>query len=244
MNCIRIAMWSGPRNLSTAMMRAFENRHDTVVTDEPFYAHYLYKTKIDHPGREEIIASQSTDWKEVADMCTGEIPDNKPVWYQKHMAQHNLEGCDLSWINSVTNCFLIRDPKHVIASYGKRFPVENERLLGFKQQSELLKKVEDATGEIPPILDAKDILINPDKMLKKLCKKIGIEFSEKMLNWPAGKRKSDGMWAPYWYNRVEESTGFNPYSEKEAYLDNQLIPMYNRCMEHYNHLFIKRINNE
>ena len=92
MKGIRIAMWSGPRNLSTAMMRAFENRHDTVVADEPFYAHYLYKTEIDHPGKEEIIASQSTDWAEVADMCTGEIPDSKPIWYQKQMAQHNLEG--------------------------------------------------------------------------------------------------------------------------------------------------------
>ena len=135
MNGIRIAMWSGPRNLSTAMMRAFENRHDTVVADEPFYAHYLYKTEIDHPGKEEIIASQSTDWAEVADMCTGEIPNRKPIWYQKQMAQHNLEGCDLSWIKGVTNCFLIRNPKQVIASYGKRFPVGNEGLLVFEQQS-------------------------------------------------------------------------------------------------------------
>jgi hypothetical protein len=160
------------------------------------------------------------------------------------MAQHNLEGCDLSWIKGVTNCFLIRDPKQVIASYGKRFPVENERLLGFEQQSELLKRVEDLTGETPPILDAKDILINPEMMLKKLCIRIGIEFSERMLNWPAGKRDSDGMWAPYWYNRVEESTGFNPYLEKEVYLDDELIPMYTRSMEHYNLLFNKRINNE
>ena len=122
MSGIRIAMWSGPRNLSTAMMRSFENRHDTVVADEPFYAHYLYKTKIDHPGKEEIIASQSTDWAEVANMCTGDIPDGKPVWYQKQMAQHNLKGCDLvfflreaplysvgvSWIVCVFVCLFVR----------------------------------------------------------------------------------------------------------------------------------------
>ena len=121
MNGIRIAMWSGPRNISTAMMRSFENRSDTVIIDEPFYAHYLDKTGLDHPGKDEVLASQSIDWHDVAKMCTGKIPDDKPIWYQKHMAQHNLEGCDLSWIKDVTNCFLIRDPKYVIASYGNGF---------------------------------------------------------------------------------------------------------------------------
>ncbi len=116
MNEVRIAMWSGPRNLSTAMMRSFENRHDTAVLDEPFYAHYLFKTGLDHPGRAAVLASQSTEWDEVAQMCTGQIPGEKPVWYQKHMAQHNLEGCDLSWIKDVKNCLLIRNPKYVIAS--------------------------------------------------------------------------------------------------------------------------------
>ena len=244
MKNVRIAMWSGPRNISTAMMRAFENRPDTIVSDEPFYAHYLYKTGLEHPGKEEIIASQSTDWNEVACTCIGDIPDSKPIWYQKHMAQHNLEGCDLFWITRVTNCFLIRDPKQVIASYGKRFPVENERLLGFVQQAELLKMVEDSAGETPPILDSKDILMDPEGMLKKLCNRIGIEFSDKMLNWPAGKRDSDGVWAPHWYNRVEESTGFKPYSEKEIELDDTLIPIYEKCMVHYETLWKKRIRND
>ena len=244
MNSIRIAMWSGPRNISTAMMRSFENRPDTVVTDEPFYAHYLDKTGLDHPGKDDVLASQSTNWNEVVEMCIGDIPGEKPIWYQKHMGQHNLERCDLSWIKDVTNCFLIRDPKQVIASYGRRFPVENERLLGFVQQVELLKMVEDATGEAPPILDSKDILMNPEGMLKKLCKRIGISFTEKMLNWPVGKRDSDGVWAPHWYNRVEASTDFKPYKEKEIKLDDELMPIYNRCLEHYNLLYEKRIRND
>ena len=242
MNKIRIAMWSGPRNISTAMMRSFENRPDTVVSDEPFYAHYLDKTGLEHPGKDDVLASQSTDWYEVATMCSGEIPDGKPIWYQKHMAQHNLEGCDLSWIENVKNCFLIRNPKYVIASYGKRFPVENERLLGFVQQSELLNMIENATGKTPPILDSKDILMNPIGILSKFCEIIGIPFMDHMLNWPAGKRDSDGVWAPHWYNRVEESTGFKPYSEKEIELDDSLKPIYEKCLFHYNQLWEKRIS--
>lgn len=237
----RIAMWSGPRNISTAMMRSFENRPDTTVTDEPFYAHYLDKTGLDHPGKEDVLMSQSTAWDEVSDMCTGEIPEEKPIWYQKHMAQHNLEGCDLKWVLEMTNCFLIRNPKFVIASYGKRFPVENERLLGFVQQSELLKIIEDASGETPPILDSKDILMNPKGILKKLCERINIPFSESMLKWPAGKRDSDGVWAPHWYNRVEESTGFKPYDEKHVELNDALKPIYEKCKIHYDELWAKRL---
>ena len=161
---IRIAMWSGPRNISTALMRSFENRPDTAVIDEPFYAHYLHKTGLEHPGRDKVLVSQSINWDEVADMLVGPIPEEKPIWYQKHMAQHNLEDCDLSWTRNVTNCFLIRNPKEVILSYGKHFPIKNELLLGFIQQMDLFKYILDQTGVIPPVLDAKDILIDP-----KLC---------------------------------------------------------------------------
>ena len=241
MNGIRIAMWSGPRNISTALMRSFENRSDTVVIDEPFYAHYLDKTGIDHPGKGKILLSQSTNWNTVAKMCIGEIPNNKAIWYQKHMAQHNLDGCDLSWIKNTINCFLIRDPKFVIASYGKNFPITDERLLGFIQQIELLKMIEDTTGETPPILDAKDILIDPEGMLKKLCKRIAIPFSLKMLKWPSGGRNSDGVWAPYWYSHVERSTGFKPYVENNIVLDDSLISIYEKCYIHYKILWGKRI---
>jgi hypothetical protein len=188
-----------------------------------------------------VLASQSTEWDEVAQMCTGQIPREKPVWYQKHMAQHNLEGCDLGWIKDVRNCLLIRDPKYVIDSYRKRFPVENERLLGYLQQIEILSILEKQTGKTPPILDAKDILQHPESMLKQLCNRFRIDFSDRMLSWPAGKRDSDGVWAPHWYSRVEQSTGFMPYQEKEIQLNDDLIPIYKKCMVHYNTLYKKRL---
>jgi hypothetical protein len=236
-----IAMWSGPRNLSTAMMRAFENRNDTEVLDEPFYAHYLSATGLDHPGRDMIIDSQSTDWNEVVDMCTNSDLQERPIWYQKHMAQHNLEGFDISWVKDVTNCLLIRDPKYVIASYGKKFPIEDERLLGYIQQTEIIEFLEKENGMVPPIIDADDILRDPEIMLKKLCQKIGIDFSLTMLSWPKGPRESDGIWAPYWYEGVQDSTGFQPYAYREVILDDDLIEIYDNCMNYYDAIHQKRI---
>jgi len=234
---IRIAMWSGPRNISTAMMRSFENRPDTVVIDEPFYAHYLDKTGLEHPGRDKVLASQNTDWNEVATMLLGPIPEGQLVWYQKHMAQHNLEGCNLSWTRNVNNCFLIRDPEEVIHSYGKRFHIENELLLGFVQQAELFRDILDQTGIASPVLDAKDILTNPQNILEKLCAVIGIDFTKDMLSWPAGPRESDGIWAPYWYDRVEASTGFNPYRKKEIMIPENQQYLLEKCYPAYEYLF-------
>ena len=236
-----VAMWSGPRNLSTAMMRAFENRNDTEVLDEPFYAHYLSATGLDHPGRDMIIDSQSTDWNEVVDMCTNSDLQERPIWYQKHMAQHNLEGFDISWVKDVTNCLLIRDPKYVIASYGKKFPIEDERLLGYIQQTEIIEFLEKENGMVPPIIDADDILRDPEIMLKKLCQKIGIDFSLTMVSWPKGPRESDGIWAPYWYEGVQDSTGFQPYAYREVILDDDLIEIYDNCMNYYDAIHQKRI---
>ena len=234
-------MWSGPRNLSTAMMRAFENRNDTEVLDEPFYAHYLSATGLNHPGKDMIIDSQSTDWNEVVDMCTNSDLQERPIWYQKHMAQHNLEGFDISWVKDVTNCLLIRDPKYVIASYGKKFPIEDERLLGYVQQTEIIEFLEKENGMVPPIIDADDILRDPEIMLKKLCQKIGIDFSLTMLSWPKGPRESDGIWAPYWYEGVQDSTGFQPYAYREIILDDDLIEIYDNCMNYYDAIHQKRI---
>jgi len=234
---IRIAMWSGPRNISTAMMRSFENRPDTVVIDEPFYAHYLDKTGLEHPGRDKVLASQNTDWNEVATMLLGPIPEGQLVWYQKHMAQHNLEGCNLSWTRNVNNCFLIRDPEEVIHSYGKRFHIENELLLGFVQQAELFRDILDQTGIASPVLDAKDILTNPQNILEKLCAVIGIDFTKDMLSWPAGPRESDGVWAPYWYDRVEASTGFNPYRKKGIMIPENQQNLLEKCCPAYEYLF-------
>ena len=236
-----IAMWSGPRNLSTAMMRSFENREDTVVLDEPFYAHYLKKTDIQHPGREAVLRSQSANWHKVVELCSGPIPNGSSIWYQKHMAQHNLSGCDITWISGVKNCVLIRDPKYVIPSYGKQFSVTNERLLGYIQQIEIIEYIEQKHGKTPPIIDATDILKDPEDLLRKLCFEIEIEFSPRMLSWPKGGRETDGVWAPCWYSSVYESTGFKPYMEKEIKIDENLITIYNNCMEHYKKMYEKRI---
>ena len=241
MNKIIIAMWSGPRNLSTAMMRAFENREDTEVLDEPFYAHYLKTTGLNHPGRDMIINSQMTNWDEVVAKCTRSNPHGKPIWYQKHMAQHNLEGFDISWVKEVQNCLLIRDPKYVIASYSEKFPFKDERLLGYVQQIEILEYIEKENGKTPPIIDADDLLQFPEFILKELCEQIGIDFSLSMLSWPKGPRDSDGVWAPYWYEKVQRSTGFQSHVEREIVLDEDLNEIYEKCMGHYEVIHEKRI---
>ena len=181
-------MWAGPRNLSSALMRSFEYRTDTAVIDEPFYAHFLKQTNLNHPGRNEIISTLDSNWDNIVLKITGPIPHNKSIWYQKHMAQHNLDGCDLNWIKSFHNCILIRDPKYVIPSYNKEYSLSDEKLLGYCQQLNLIRILEDEEGITPPIFDATDILEKPDQALKKICISVGIRFSQKMLKWPKGKR--------------------------------------------------------
>ena len=241
MNNRYIAMWSGPRNISTAMMRSFESRDDTVVIDEPFYAHFLHKTKFEHPGKKEILLSQDCNWDRVVDMITGPIPDDKAIWYQKHMAQHNLDGCNLEWIKKFNNCFLIRNPKYVIHSYSKEYIILNERQLGYIQQQKLIKKIEESTGETPPIFDADDILKNPKAMLEKICKSVGISFSKKMLKWDKGGRNSDGVWSKYWYKNVINTTGFKPYQKKKIKLEKEVLSLYEKCMVYYNIMYDKRL---
>ena len=238
---LRIAMWSGPRNISTALMRSFENRSDSFVTDEPFYAYFLKESGEDHPGREEIIQSQSSDWETVASELIGSIPQGKTIWYQKHMAHHILDYSNLDWINSVFNCFLIRDPKEVICSYVKRFKLIDHKQLGFNQQLRIFKKIKRKTGETPVVINAKDVLEHPEKILKKLCKILKIEFSKSMLNWPSGKRATDGIWAPYWYSEVEKTTGFQPYSYQNTKLDPNYRIIYDQCMIDYEVLFNQRV---
>ena len=232
----RIAMWSGPRNISTALMRSFGNRPDTVVLDEPFYAHYLYTTGINHPGKDEILATQKTNLKEIVDNITGSVPDNKFIWYQKHMAQHIFPDHDLSWAKKMTNCFLIRRPEEVIASYNNIFTIDNELLLGFKQQAELFKYILKNTGEVPIVINSKNILKNPRNALEKLCSKLNIDFSNSMLKWPSGVRKSDGVWAKYWYKSVINSTEFAKYKEKEIKIDSKMKAILNLCRPDYEYL--------
>ena len=207
---VRIAMWSGPRNISTAMMRSFENRSDTVVVDEPFYAAFLAETGADHPMRDEVLASQPTRWRDVANALSGPTPTGAAVWYQKHMTHHMLPDFGLDWANDCRNAFLIRAPEAVLASYTLKR--ENVTLadIGVERQRELFERECDRIGAAPPVIDSADVLADPRAILGKLCAAIGIEFSDRMLNWPAGKRESDGVWAPVWYEAVERSTEFGP----------------------------------
>tara|TARA_B100001564_G_C20454635_1_gene585104 strand:+ start:83 stop:814 length:732 start_codon:yes stop_codon:yes gene_type:complete len=236
-----IAMWSGPRNLSTALMRSFENRIDTIVIDEPFYAHFLKQTNLNHPGRDEIISTQDSNWDSIVKRITGPIPQNKSIWYQKHMAQHNLEGCDITWIKNFQNCILIRDPKYVIPSYNKEYSLLDEKLLGYSQQLDLIRILENEEGITPPIFDATDILKKPEQALKKICISVGISFSKNMLKWPKGKRKTDGIWAKYWYQNVENSSGFKPFQKKKIIIDKELTPLYDKCLKGYSSMYEKRI---
>ncbi len=233
---LRIAMWSGPRNISTAMMRAWENRGDTAVIDEPFYAHYLQATGVNHPGREEVLKSQSTDAAEVAAMLIGPIPNGKPIWYQKHMTQHMLTHMPLDWLEQVTNCFLIRDPESVVASFTIQRPDAVAWELGFEQQARLFDHVCDKLGHAPPVIDADDVLKNPRSVLSALCARLGIPFTDRMLHWPPGPRDSDGVWAPHWYAAVERSTGFGPYRPRRITLTDFQRKLVDECRRYYEKL--------
>lgn len=211
---IRIAMWSGPRNISTAMMRAFENRPDTAVVDEPFYACYLAATGADHPMRDEVLASQSQDWRAVAAAMTGSVPGGRAVFYQKHMTHHMLSRFGLDWTAQCRNAFLVRDPERVLASYAKVRGDASLEDIGISQQAALFDAVCDRLGRAPPVVDGADVLADPRGMLGSLCVSLGIPFSEQMLRWPAGRRASDGVWAPAWYAAVEASIGFAPPSDE------------------------------
>ncbi|WP_288938685.1 HAD family hydrolase [uncultured Roseovarius sp.] len=204
---MRIAMWSGPRNLSTAMMYSFGARPDFAVVDEPFYAAYLALTGLDHPMGDAIIASQPTDPAQVVDQLLGPIPDDKPHFYQKHMSQHMIPGIPRDWITDVVNVFLIRHPARVAASFSAKY--ENPTLpeIGFTQQVDLYDQL-NAAGARPVVIDSHDIREDPETMLRRLCDVIGLEWDPAMLSWPAGGHKSDGVWAAHWYGSVHASTGF------------------------------------
>jgi len=211
---LRIAMWSGPRNISTALMRAFENRGDCVVWDEPLYGYYLHATGLDHPGAAEVIADQGTDSDAIIARCIGPIPEGKTLFYQKHMTLHLLPQLDRTWLAALQNCFLIREPEAVIASYAAVRGDLTLADIGFVQQAELFDDVCRISGHTPLVIDSRDFLLDPRKMLEALCDRLAIDFSEDMLHWPAGARASDGVWARYWYDSVWKSTGFAAYRDR------------------------------
>ena len=232
---VRVAMWSGPRNLSTALLRSFGARADTVVVDEPLYAYYLAATGLNHPGRDEVLASQPTRWPDVAAQLTGPLPEGRSVSYQKHMTHHLLPDVGRDWIGRLSNAYLIRDPAHVATSYAKVRSTPVLADLGYAQQAEIF----DRFGG--PVLDAADLLRDPAGVLERLCSALGIGFDPAMLAWPPGRRDTDGVWARYWYAAVEASTGFAPYDPRPADVPPHLRSLVEEARPYYEALAAHRI---
>ncbi len=237
MDQIRIAMWSGPRNISTTMMRSFSSRSDTFVSDEPFYACYLQRTGLQHPGREEILRSCKRDYHSIINDITSQIPAGKKVWYQKHMAHHLEPGDSLDWTQGLMNCLLIRTPAEVISSFSKKNELNDESELGYLQQIQLYRY---HNNELP-VVDAQDILQDPSGILSNLCAKCGIPFEKGMLSWVEGPHPADGIWGKYWYDQLWSTTGFKPYVQKEVTVPSALSTMVDRCMPLYEELYQARI---
>jgi len=232
-NPLRLAVWSGPRNLSTAFMRSWGNRDDTFVCDEPLYAHYLVKTGRPHPMAAEVIASQQQDWRKVTEWLTGPVPQGKAVFFQKHMSHHLLPEIGRDWLPLLTHVFLIRHPREVLPSLDAKFEQAALPDTGYAQQVEIFNHVRRQNGAISSVVDAGDLLRDPRGLLIRLCAVLGLPFQEAMLHWPAGRRESDGVWARHWYHAVEDSTGFQPYAPKLKPLPDHLRGLYDQCLPFY-----------
>ena len=237
----RIAMWSGPRNLSTAMMRSFGNRADTFVSDEPYYGAFLKASGADHPMRETVIAAMDCDWGRVARTLSGPAPDGSPIWYQKHMWHHMVGPVGYADFAGFTHAFLIRDPARMIASYLRKREAAAFEDFGLDRQAEFFEREADRLGRAPPVVDANDILRDPEGTLAALCGRLGIARDPAMLAWPAGPRVTDGPWAPHWYAAVEASTGFGPPDEDPVELDGAALRLVEKCRPYYDRLAAHRI---
>jgi Sulfotransferase domain len=239
-------MWSGPRTLSTALMRSFENRSDTVVVDEPLYGYYLAETGIAHPGRDEILGSMPAAWPEVVEQLTsGQLPAGRTVYYQKHMTHHLLPAVDRARLAGLRHAFLIRDPRRLLASYARVRDTPTLADLGLEQQVEIYRLFGG------PVIDAADLAASPLTTLEALCAAVAIPFDPAMLAWPAGPRPTDGVWAKHWYARVWESTGFDPGRDASrgadgtgnagAALPERLAGLAARCQPFYDELAAARL---
>ncbi len=235
---VRIAMWSGPRNISTAMMRAFESRADTEVMDEPFYGAYLAETGLEHPMRDEVLAAHATDWEAIATACA--TASDAPLIYQKHMCQHMIDAAPLGWMDHVEHAFLIRPPEEVATSFHKAWPEMRVEDLGFQRQAELFDRVCQSTGSVPPVLEARDVLENPRAMLQALCARLDLAFDPAMLSWRQGARARDGVWGRHWYAAVQASTGFGP-PPPQATPAPMLTPVIDACRPYYETLHEHRL---
>jgi hypothetical protein len=229
-------MWSGPRNISTALMRSWGNRADTFVCDEPLYAHYLRKTGAPHPGADAVIRHHETDLEKVLPWLTGPIPEGKTIFYQKHMTHHLLPEIDRSWLGRVSNAFLIREPRAVVTSFVRIVAKPRIEDTGYPQQLEIFERVRKETGRNPPVIDARDVLDNPARLLTLLCEALDVDFDEAMLSWPPGPRATDGIWAAHWYDAVLKTTSFQPYREKNEPVPRELHALLDEAERIYRHL--------
>ena len=230
-----VACWSGPRNISTALMRSWSSRKDTFVTDEPFYAYYLKETKLKHPLYKEIIDKYSSNYDEVVNYLINRIPKDKKIWYQKHMAHHIFSFNNIEWINNCENCILLRHPKEVISSYSKKNKLNSVEELGYPQQYEIIKYLKKINKSYV-IIDSSELLKNPEKVLSNWCMKINIKFDKSMLRWEKGNYDSDGIWWKSWYDNVIKTTGFKEYEKKDINIENKYDSIYNESMKYYTYL--------
>ena len=230
-----IACWSGPRNISTALMRSWSSRKDTFISDEPFYAYYLKKTKLKHPMHKEIVKNYSSNYLEIVKYLTNQIPENKKIWYQKHMAHHILNFNNIDWITNFENCILLRNPKEVISSFSRKNILSSVEQLGYPQQYEIIKFLKKRNKSYV-IIDSSELLQNPEQMLSAWCKKININFDKSMLKWRKGNHVNDGIWWKIWYDGVIKTTEFQKYKKKDINIENKYDSIYNESMKYYNYL--------
>ncbi|HET9810589.1 MAG TPA: HAD family hydrolase [Sphingomicrobium sp.] len=235
-------MWSGPRNLSTAMMRSFGSRADTFVSDEPFYGCFLKETGADHPMRHEVIASMDCDWVSVMDALSDDAPGGSPVWYQKHMWHHMTGPVGYDDFAGFTHAFLIREPERMIASYLRKREAASFEGFGLERQAEFFDRESDRLGQAPPVIDANDVLADPAGLLSKLCTALRIPWDPAMLSWSPGRRATDGVWAAHWYGAVENSTGFGPQETGPVELSDEDQRLAERIRPYYERLATFRIH--
>jgi len=239
MEPLRIGLWSGPRNVSTAVMYSFAQRSDTRVVDEPLYGYYLDSSGVHHPGREEVIAAMDTDGERVVrEVLLGDY--DRPVVLFKLMA-HHLEGLDWGFLERLTNVLLVREPADVVRSLRHQVPNPDLRDTGMELQARILQHLE-SRGQRVPVVDARELLNAPRPMLESLCASLGLAFEEAMLAWEPGERPEDGVWAPHWYHNVHRSTGFQPYAEKSEPVPDELVPLVEECRPYYDRLLAGAIH--
>ena len=230
-----VACWSGPRNISTALMRSWSSRKDTFISDEPFYAYYLNKTKLKHPMHKEIVKNYSSNYFEIVKYLTNQIPENKKIWYQKHMAHHILDLNNIDWITNFENCILLRNPKEVISSFSRKNILNSVEQLGYPQQYEIIKFLKKRNKSYV-IIDSSELLQNPEKMLSAWCKKININFDKSMLKWRKGNHVNDGIWWKVWYDSVIKTTELQKKKKKDINIEYKYDSIYNESMKYYNYL--------